>query len=103
MGHRATMSNTQTTLTAIQNASMNDTPMDDEALRAVFKALDPSNNGTIPADTFCKSLKIFGGDNAFTPEEISLLEKEMGMEASGNFNYIEFLELRKVLLGRGGI
>merc|ERR1711924_227672 len=89
-----------TSLTAIQNASMNETPMEEEELKKVFQALDPEDKGTIPADQFIKSLKIFGADNAFTNEEVEILKKEMGMDANGSFNYREFLDLRRVLLGR---
>lgn len=64
------------------------------------EALDPEMKGLIPADQFEKSLKIFGGDNAFSEEELSILKKEMGMDTSNNFNYLHFLEYRKVLLGR---
>merc|ERR1712146_134996 len=65
--------------------------MDEEKLKQVFEALDPESKGTIPADQFMKSLKIFGSDNAFQDEELEILKKEMGMEASGQFNYREFL------------
>merc|ERR1711871_1770167 len=88
------------TLSAMQTAAMNDAPMDDSELRAIFEALDPEKKGTIPRAEFVKSLKIFGGDQAFQQDEIDVLETEMGMKESQVFNYIEFLELRKVLLGR---
>merc|ERR1711959_80065 len=88
------------TLTQIQNACMNDTPMDEGELLKVFQALDTDNKGHIPAGEFLKSLQIFGGDQAFTQEEISILKQELAMDESDVFNYKEFLQLRKVLLGR---
>jgi len=90
----------QGTLTQIQNACMNETPMDADELLKVFKALDPEGHGHIPAQEFLKSLKIFGGDQAFTDDELNILKKELAMDESNVFNYVEFLELRKVLLGR---
>jgi len=36
----------------------------------LWQALDPQGTGTIPAAEFMKSLAIFGGDNAFTPDEV---------------------------------
>ena len=33
------------------------------------QALDPQDTGVIPAAEFLKSLAIFGGENAFTPDE----------------------------------
>merc|ERR1712046_304187 len=88
------------TLTAIQNACMNETPMEEEELKKVFQALDPESKGHIPADEFIKSLQIFGGDQAFTTEELAILKTEMGRDESGHFNFLEFLDLRKVQLGR---
>ena len=38
------------------------------------QALDPQGTGTIPAAEFLKSLAIFGGDNAFTPDEVRCTE-----------------------------
>jgi len=71
-------------------------------LLKIFEAIDPS--GQIKRDEFIKALKIFGGENAFKDDEIKILETEMGMGTgdgdSKMFNYKEFLELRKVLLGR---
>merc|ERR1712094_48202 len=86
-------------LSAIQNAAMHETPMAEDELRDIFRALDPDDKGIIQEEEFLKSLKIFGGDNAFTDEEISVLKKEMGMDGSG-FKYNEFLALRQVLLNR---
>jgi len=37
------------------------------------QALDPDDKGVIPEAEFLKSLTIFGGDNAFTPEEVNPL------------------------------
>merc|ERR1711907_106684 len=88
------------TLSAIQTAAMNDPPMNDGELLNVFKALDPEGKGSIPAAEFLKSLTIFGGDQAFTDEEIKILKAEMNMDESKVFNYIEFMELRQVLLKR---
>merc|ERR1711990_1183672 len=88
------------TLSSIQNASMQETPMEEDQLRAIFEALDTNGTGTIPADEFIKSLRIFGGENAFTPDEITVLKKEMGMDNSTGFDYNEFLKLRSVLLAR---
>merc|ERR1711970_841332 len=88
------------TLSAMQTAAMNDPPMKDDELLNVFKALDPENKGSIPAAEFLKSLTIFGGDQVFNDDEIKILKAEMNMDASEVFNYIEFMELRQVLLNR---
>merc|ERR1711998_476805 len=75
------------TLSQMQTAAMDKSPMDEDELRAVFQALDSDPpTGTIKADEFKKSLKIFGGDQAFNDEEIRILEAEMGMEKSGVFH-----------------
>ena len=43
---------------------------DAHEVRVLWQALDPQGTGTIPAAEFMKSLAIFGGDNAFTPDEV---------------------------------
>merc|ERR1711981_1223046 len=92
---------TMATLSDLQAAAMNETPMPTEELKKIFEALDTNPpQGQIPRGEFVKSLKIFGGENAFKDDEIKILETEMGMAESQMFNYLEFLELRKVLLGR---
>merc|ERR1712070_723247 len=113
MGKRQATMNASEKLTPTMSAEMDKPPMEEDALRSLFQALDPEGTGQIDSSSnFLKALSIFGGDGvrmaginegtgAVLPNsELALFVKEMGMDAQGSFNYEEYLAQRKVLIGR---
>merc|ERR1711934_9046 len=70
-------------------------PVTAENLEDLFQVFDPNKTGQIKFEELANCLAIFGGEEAFSAEELEQLKAvaEIDDNAGGVFNYKEFQEL----------